>query len=107
MNQSHSACDSIAVDTIAQTTFVRRVVGKIFASTNQSLEQEGRLDQIGAVVLAPEWDRLTGAAIDEMRKHAVVARRAFQEIKHPCSRPNTVSLAKIKTPLRLPECAPH
>ena len=57
--------------------------GGIFAGTDQPLEQKSRLDEIGSVVFASEGDRVAGAAIDEMRKHAVVARRVLKEIEHP------------------------
>lgn len=58
------------------------ILGKILASANQPLEQERRLDQVGAVIFSPEGNGLACPAVDEVRKHAVVTLRTFQEIEH-------------------------
>src|SRR5690606_30853364 len=70
------------VYTLPKARFLGCHPGEILAGANQTLKQESGFDQISAVVLASERNCRTGAAIDEMWKHAVIARRAFQEIQH-------------------------
>ena len=70
------------VDALAQPTLLGRIAIEIRAHTQQPLEQQGALDEIGAIVLAAEGHGGAAVPAHEMRIHAVIAGRPLQAIQH-------------------------
>src|SRR5277367_2063133 len=54
---------------------LRRVAVEILPRAQQAHQQKGGLDEVGAVVLAPEGNRGGRMAVDEVREDAVITRR--------------------------------
>src|SRR5437773_7722590 len=64
------------IDAPAQPPLSHRVAVEILLGAEEPLKQKRRLDQIGAIILAPERNGGAGGSIDEMRIDAVIAGRA-------------------------------
>src|ERR1700722_8242863 len=68
-------------DAVANALLLRRIAIEIGAGAQEPLEQEGALDQIGAVVLAAERLCRPGVAVHEMGVETVIAGRRLKAIQ--------------------------
>jgi hypothetical protein len=68
------------VDAAAQVAFGRGIAPEVLAGAEKPDEQEGRLDDVAAIVLAAEGDGAAGATVQKMRKDAVVALGPLEEV---------------------------
>ena len=82
MCQLHSASSQSAADPSAQLVLRVGVPVEVLAGAEQTGEQKRGLDEIAAVVLAAEGNRLAGVAVQEMRQDAVIAVGPEQKAHH-------------------------
>ncbi len=93
------------VDEASDLRFLRVFALEIFPRAQKTHDQERRLDQIAAIILAHERNRGAGASIHEVRKNAVIAGRARQQLQH-AARCVQRPLRGVSIRVRLRRCAP-